>query len=256
MSHVMSPGYDTAGYLKGLHLISHLMEPAPIRDGRGKVIGYEPHNANSHLDDMRHPLPAHFHFETLLKNLHSSPGIELDLSRSEDPEYDKMVWDSIPTSKFGLDTSPINFAASSTHGGYMWRDQQHLINGLESGDPLLSHVLHRYYRPSKSHQLGHDFSGFAPRASLALGNHAWDTGANDHIVNILKKHFVMLDRPDVDRIENILPKGGLADATARERVNRLLRGDTTGLARGTYGLNNIDVGVNNDPLATYKPGYF
>jgi hypothetical protein len=213
-------------YMRSMIRFGAMFEPDEILNEEGKLTGWKPHNASSSNHMLVRPVPVHFAAKQALQNILTNPHSRkrLDLSRSTgaNREYDQYLMDRLDTAEFGLDLSPINCVNHHFHPNFLLRDQQDIIRGLRSEDKILSGIINKIYRPSSNRDGSISFQGLKPRASLALGNTAWSTGANQAVILGLRKHAALINSYNAAKTEPVMPLDRSLTLGAQERARQVL----------------------------------
>jgi hypothetical protein len=221
-------------YVPAVNVIAPMWEPKS--DGSG---GYRSHNTSSVHESVRNPIPLHVAVETTLKNIfhprHSGLMIDPNRSTGDTGRYEQYLARAAQTARFAVDTSPVNFVHHQGNPNFMVRDYQHVFRALESSDPVVKELAHRYYRQAKNDSGSIDFTQMTPRSSVTLGNHAWNSGANQSALSQLRKTFnVMKDLGTAD-IKFIMPGLGNYGPVTQQRINEVKQTNIPVLTRRPAG---------------------
>ena len=224
------------GYMKAVKRLLPLFEPEEVRDESGDLRGWKPPNPTSKHYSLRNPIPLHHGIERLLKNMFHSSASQMMLddrvptengrvARSipgDERDYDRYLISRVPTMKLGLDVSPINILNHHGDSYFMLRDFQDYYRALDSKDPILRQVANKHLRRSGTRDGSIDFTGLTPRASVAPGNLAWESGANQSAIMESRKSLAAMASHGVRSPEAVLPQDAGLSAGTRERVEEIL----------------------------------
>jgi len=227
-------------YTGAVDTVAPMWEPAG--DGSG---GYQSHNTSSAYDSIKNPIPLHVAVETTLKNIFHprNSGLMIDPNRStgDTGRYEQYLARAAQTARFAVDTSPVNFVHHQGNPNFMVRDYQHVFRALESSDPVVRELAHRYYRQSENNTGSIDFTGMTPRSSATLGKLAWDSGANQSTLSQMRKTFNVMKEHGSAGIKMIMPGLGNYGPVTQQRINDVQESNIPVLTRRPAGDGELEM---------------